>query len=103
MEDDAFPSDAELRKRLFSSPTPDETSVREGEDDGERVEGKGRGKDSKSRRKRRKSGFNRLSLLAVMLFLVLCASALAVTLHFDNHWRHITWAEVQEGGIILHA
>ena len=32
-----------------------------------------------------------------MLFLLLCAVALVVTLNPDDSWRQITWEKVQEG------
>ena len=99
MEDteSVIPPDEELRKRLFSSPSPNKRA-RDDEED-ERGPGKqarnGRG-GARSKRKPRKAGF-RLSLLAVMLFLLLCAVALVVTLNPDDSWRQITWEKVQEG------
>jgi hypothetical protein len=88
--------DEELRKRLFSSPTPEKTSNEVGGDEGERGKRRSDAKVSRTKRKTRRAGF-RLSSLTVMLFLVLCALALFVTLHFNNHWRQITWKEFQKG------
>ena len=87
--------DDELRKRLFTSPTPDKTSKEDGGDEGGRGKGRSNGKVSRTKRKSRRAGF-RLSSLGVMLFLVLCALALFVTLHFNGYWRQITWKEFQK-------
>ena len=94
MDDErVIPPDEELKKRLFSSPSPDKTArEREGEPREEQSSGRG----EKRKRKPRKGGF-RLSVLAVMLFLLLCALALVVTLHPDDSWRQITWKKAQEG------
>ena len=94
MDDErVIPPDEELKKRLFSSPSPDKTA-REREVEPREEQSRGRGE--KRKRKPRKAGF-RLSVLAVMLFLLLCALALVVTLHPDDSWRQITWKKAQEG------
>lgn len=95
--ENAIPSDEELRKRLFSSPSPDKASGTEEEDEEGIIKESGHEKAAKSERKRRRRAGVRLGSLAVMLFLVLCASTLLFTLHFNDHWRQITWIEVQEG------
>ena len=101
MEDgeSVIPSDEELRKRLFDSPSPDERDKIDEEAE-RRPESQSMSGRSSPRRKRkpRKAGF-RLGLLAVMLFLLLCALALVVTLHPDDSWRQITWEKIQEGAI----
>ena len=96
-QEEVIPPDEELRKRLFSSPSPDKDSQIKGGDEGERIRREGRGINGAKTRGRR-AGF-RLSLLAVMLFLMLCALALIVTLHFNDRWEWITWREAQEGKI----
>ena len=98
-DEDVLPPDEELRKRLFSSPTsPEINSKTEGGDEEGGSKETDRGNGPKTEKNRGKSGF-RLSFLAVMLFLVLCAIALVVTLHFNDNWRQITWKEAQEGKI----
>ena len=92
-----IPTDDELRKRLFSTPSPNKTARESEEDD--RAAGKrpSNGRGARPRRKRRKAGF-RLSLLAVMLFLLLCAFALVAALNpDDDSWRKITWDRAKEG------
>lgn len=94
-EEEVIPPDEELRKRLFSSPSPEKDSQVKRGDEERKAKRKERGNGGKTR-KIRKAGF-RLSLLAVMLFLMLCALALVVTLHFNDRWQWITWREAQEG------
>jgi hypothetical protein len=99
MEDaeSVIPTDEELRKRLFSTPSPNKTARESEEDD--RAAGKrpSNGRGARPRRKPRKAGF-RLNLPAVMLFLLLCAFALVAALHpDDDSWRKITWDRAKEG------
>lgn len=93
MDDEVLPPDGELKKRLFSSPSPENDSKATERDERER----NKERDASAvKRNNRRTGF-RLSILGVMLFLVLCALALAITLNFNGNWRQITWEEVQEG------
>ena len=97
MEDESvIPPDEELRKRLFSTPTSNKTTKEDEEDERAARKQASNGKGARTKRKPRKAGF-RLSLLAVMLFLLLCALALILSLHPDDSWRQITWEKVQEG------
>ena len=93
-DEEPIPPDVELKKRLFNS--PDKNSERAGREDGERSNERPHRKGSRAKSRNPRAGF-RLSVLGVLLFLLLCALALAITLHFNEQWKQITWEEAKEG------
>lgn len=100
-DEQPIPPDAELKKRLFNSPSSVEKSQTSREEEGGRSKGRGHhGGRGTSRAKRRqpKPGF-RLGVLGVLLFLLLCALALVVTLQFNNDWKETTLEEVKAGKV----
>lgn len=98
-DEEPIPPDAELKKRLFNSPGSVEKSQTPREEEGGRSKGRGhhggRG-PSKAKRKKPKPGF-RLGVFGVLLFLLLCALALVVTLQFNDDWKETTFEEVKAG------
>ena len=100
-DEQPIPPDAELKKRLFNSPSSVEKSQTSREEEGGRSKGRGHhGGRGTSRAKRRqpKPGF-RLGVFGVLLFLLLCALALVVTLQFNNDWKETTLEEVKAGKV----
>lgn len=89
-----------LNRRLFSTPGVKEDGERESDEGDDPLPPRSR-KKSEKRRRQKKAGF-RLSVLAVLLFLVLCAIALAITLRRHQiSWEQITWDRAQEGKLSL--
>ena len=96
-DEEPIPSDAELRKRLFSTPAAESKPEAQEEGQGSRQRSRSANRTpKKAKRKRPKQAF-RLGLLAVLLFLLLCALAVIVTLQSHEGWKEITVEGMKEG------
>ena len=101
-EEEPMPTDAELKKRLFSTPTAE--SKLEAQEEGQRSGQRSRSANrtpKKAKRKRPKQAF-RLGLLTVLLFLLLCALAVIVTLQSHEGWNEVTIEGMREGNLYIY-
>ena len=94
-DEEPIPPDGELRKRLFNSPVEHESSKEEANQFKGRKKERKRDKEEK-KTKRKKQSFG-LGGFGVLLFLILCALSLAITLQFNQQWREITWEQAKKG------